>query len=61
MPSSSYYDHKAVLCMKMALVAATREERTRLVILANDYKEKASVPDSVLESSSVSLRGRAYG
>ena len=32
--------------MKMALVANTRKERTRLVILANDYMERASLSEA---------------
>ncbi len=46
MPSKNYYEQQAELCMKMALVANTRKERTRLVILANDYMERASLSEA---------------
>ena len=41
-PRSSYYHRQADLCMKMALLASTHEERIRLVELANEYRHKAS-------------------
>lgn len=42
MPRSSYYHRQADLCMRMALSASTRDERIRLVELANEYRHKAS-------------------
>jgi hypothetical protein len=41
-PRSSYYHRQADLCMRMALSASTRDERIRLVELANEYRHKAS-------------------
>jgi hypothetical protein len=41
-PRSGYYHRQADLCMRMALLASTREERIRLVEQANAYRHKAS-------------------
>ena len=41
-PRSSYYHRQADLCMRMALLASTREERIRLVEQANEYRHKAN-------------------
>ncbi len=45
MPSSTYYQRQAELCMRMALVAQTDGERLRLFVKAKEYSKKAALLD----------------
>jgi hypothetical protein len=60
-PSKNYYEQQAELCMKMALVANTRKERTRLVILANDYMERASLSEAQKAEQLSATRSKRAG
>jgi hypothetical protein len=43
---AEYYHRQADLCVKMALWAATDEERNRLLDAANVYRQKAAVAET---------------
>jgi hypothetical protein len=42
MPGAEYYHRQADLCVRMALTASDREERIRLLHVANEYRANAA-------------------
>jgi len=42
MPGPEYYHRQADLCVRMALTASDREERIRLIHVANGYRANAA-------------------
>ena len=52
MPGSEYYHRQADLCVRMALLASDREERIRLLHVANGYRANAARVEALSVHSS---------